>query len=228
MAERLRDVVKFGSIDDIANTLIQQQALLSTAADTLWCMKEPRKKACVVSNICRATCRQLRILQLNLTNPIEAIASACRTIFELNLVLRWVSLSDDDLDGFIGRAATNEIDLLRAFLTLSPDREQAQQSALNTINRRITELEQLLERHDYKDIKRHDPKIKDMAQVIGCEDEYKAFYGLYCKYVHASSWLVNADEERRDSGQFRNIFLTKAQLYAGDTCARADQLAKGQ
>ncbi len=62
--------------------------------------------------------------------------------------------------------------------------------------------------------------LSALAKAVGLESEYKAFFKLYSKYVHPSSWLVNRDPYWVQAWQWRTIFTVSAQLYAADTIER--------
>jgi hypothetical protein len=235
MEKSLRDIVAIGSLDDVRKMLAVQQGKLSLVAEELLSTHGHGVRARFIANICRATVRQLNILQSNLCNPIEAAASACRAIFELHLVSRWALLSESNLDRIVARRAIDEIELIESFLALSSDNGNNQQHARSIIENRKDELGRALKKYvetgNAKEgclqemMKSREPKIALMARQVGAEGEYRVFYKFYCKYVHASSWLINADDERRDNDQFRNIFLIKAQFYAGKICGLAHEQA---
>jgi hypothetical protein len=44
--------------------------------------------------------------------------------------------------------------------------------------------------------------------------EYKAFFKLYSKYIHPSSWIVNSYKNEYDNPVFKNIFFLQGQHCA--------------
>ena len=226
MEMRMRNLVATGDNGFVAENLGRQQLRLLAVADKLGKMESLGLRARVVPNICSATARQLKITQLNLQNPIEVMALACRMTFELNLKLRYVMLSDANLDEFAKRRATDEIDLLNAFCELADSAPQLRNRHRTTLQGRIGELNQLLEKWGEPRPSGTGPQVRAMAVATGVINEYQIFYRFYSKYVHASSWLVNAPYETVDDEKFRIIFSIHTQLYAGDTCSRAEKLAE--
>ena len=222
----MRNLVAAGDNDGVAENLGRQQLRLLAVADKLGKMESLGIRARVVPNICSATARHLKITQLNRQNPIEVMAFACRMTFELNLELRYVMLSDGNLDDFAKRRATEEIDFLNAFCELADSAPQLPNGDRTTIQGRIGELNQLLEKWGDPRPSGTGPQVRAMAVATGVLNEYQRFYRFYSKYVHASSWLVNAPYETLDDEKFRIIFSLQTQLYAGDTCSQAEKLAE--
>lgn len=52
-----------------------------------------------------------------------------------------------------------------------------------------------------------------LAKKTGNKEEYDAFFRLYSKYVHPSSWLINAQVNDSDNPVLRNVFLLQSQFY---------------
>jgi len=55
---------------------------------------------------------------------------------------------------------------------------------------------------------------------MGMEDEYIGLYKLFSKYVHPSSLLINGWYSQKPDLSWLDVFLVKAQIYAGDAIYR--------
>jgi hypothetical protein len=52
----------------------------------------------------------------------------------------------------------------------------------------------------------------DLAKKIGASEEYTAFYKLYSKLVHPSSWFVNS-LSAVETPIYRQMLISNAQIY---------------
>jgi hypothetical protein len=53
-----------------------------------------------------------------------------------------------------------------------------------------------------------------LAESVGRETEYAAFFKLYSKYVHPTAWSILWADNNGELNPFRPLFLTDAQKYA--------------
>ncbi len=69
---------------------------------------------------------------------------------------------------------------------------------------------------------------KDLANKVGLIKEYEAFFKLYSKFIHPTSFLINSNPDTIHSLQFKNIFLMQFQDYLFDleTRLRAFYISK--
>ncbi len=224
MDKRLKKIIlDHRSGDELSRALEQHQDRLRAISRKLTNMPALGLKARILANICTATARQLKIIQSNIENPTEVLASACRMTFELNLQLRYVQLAEENLEDFTKRRGTEEIELLNGVLKLSD--EQTPPNTRKTLEQRINHIEMQLDKYGGQRPPKRATHVREMADAVGLTDEYLALYGFYSKYVHASSWLVNGPKQHTDDELFRELFVIKSQLYAGSTCAQAEELA---
>jgi len=216
---RVSDIAKAGSPDDVRAALAEREQQLRHSADRLLSRTELGAASRVLGGIARATARQLAILRSSFDHPIEVSASACRTVFELNVLCRYARLSDAYMDAVITWRASDETALLKGALRLSdgftPQAEQV-------VRDRVTHIEQKLQQYGLNAA----PPVSlfKMAEAACVEEEYKALYGFYSKYVHATGWLVCANDAERDCYEYRQIFLIQSQTYASDTHSRVIEL----
>ncbi|MGH7492959.1 MAG: DUF5677 domain-containing protein [bacterium] len=57
-------------------------------------------------------------------------------------------------------------------------------------------------------------RLSELAKKVDMEKEYKAFFKLYSKYVHPSSWIIIGAEEEINGSMYRDTFLLQLQVYA--------------
>lgn len=63
-------------------------------------------------------------------------------------------------------------------------------------------------------------RTASQAEAVGEKAEYEAFFKLYSKYVHPSSFLLNGNPKSVHSPVFFNILVIQAQRYAADSYER--------
>ena len=149
-------------------------------------------------------------------------AGGCRTIYEINIRLRVVLLSDANMKEFQVERVYDEIDFLKSFKGLSNSGPTS--PTLVPINERIDELNRFASKHGLKEPSKY--TVKERARLAGVVTEYENLYGFYSKYVHGSAWLVNASDAERDGDGYRNIFIIQAQKYALDALGRVSDYVK--
>jgi hypothetical protein len=117
--------------------------------------------------------------------PLEVLALCTRNIFELWLRLQYIVASEVNCQSWRNEALTDQLQVYDAILTLpgtevlrpviSTEIERAKQHGTNC---GLTEGQKLL-------------STAGLAKATGNLSEYEAFYKLYSKIVHPSSWSVN-------------------------------------
>lgn len=56
--------------------------------------------------------------------------------------------------------------------------------------------------------------VNYLAKQTNNKLEYEAFFKLYSKYVHPSSWIINSHKSDYDNPVFRNIFFLQGRHFA--------------
>ena len=207
--------VHFGSPDDVAKNLDSMYARFESLALNMRTEQERNELNFVLHNLAVQTAVHLERLKGWLHDSTELLAWSARNLFELNLLVRYVLQSEGHLHHFAGQCGKDEVQILEGVLVLS---ENALNPEAKFLQDRIKEVKKTAARHDLE--LKNPISVFDLAKAVGVTTEYKAFFKLYSKYVHPSSWIVNGASERIHADEFRNIFLIQAQLYAGDTYQR--------
>jgi hypothetical protein len=173
--------------------------------------KVPRsERNLAIFNIARAAGVQVERLHLLLDQGADLLALCARNLFELDLVLRFVLVSDQNLRSWLGQLPQDEHEFLEALIDAAPSETESTAE----LRRRITQVERMTARHGLR-LEGH-LSVSKLARITGLEAEYKAMFKLLSKHVHPSSYLVNGDSHAIHSWYSINIFLTFAQLYAAD------------
>jgi len=104
---------------------------------------------------------------------------------------------------------TDEKDVVEGFLTLADQYSEHQRLTFEERLRRIQEASSRLGLE-----MRRPWSMGHLAKATNREREYKIFYKFFSKFVHPSSWLVNARRERTGAAAYRNLIVGLAQVLA--------------
>jgi hypothetical protein len=167
----------------------------------------------VLFNLCARSSIELTRIHQALDDSPDLIALPARNLFELNIIVRYVLTSDENLARWVAEVATDERAILEGILKLSQgDSPEAERP----LRERLTQIDATLKRQGKS--ARPTQQVSALATAVNLKMEYDAFFKLYSKYVHPSSWFVNSPPERLD--EWKSILALQAQLYAADTFAR--------
>jgi len=117
--------------------------------------------------------------------PLEVLALSARNLFELWLRLQYIVASESNCQSWRNEALTDQLEVYDAILKLPgsdvlkqvivAEKERVKQHGGN---RGLTEGQKL-------------SRTAELARVTENFSEYEAFYKLYSKIVHPTSWSVN-------------------------------------
>lgn len=147
----------------------------------------------------------------------EGAAWSVRNTFEINLIIRHISRNAENMNRWLGQLLGDEKQILQGFLALSaasdlPEKQHFQE--------RLAELDGISARHN---IQPNGPfNIRTIAEQEQLGDEYTGLYKLFSKFVHPSSWLINASADSVKSKEYMNIFVIYSQLSSGDSYTRVN------
>ncbi len=208
---RVKDIVESGSKDDVLKILKQYEDSLIKLASEIRQSKPNDEKHFLLYNLTVCSANQLKGLRLVYDLPTEFYAWIARNLFELNLTVRYILSSPENLVKFGSKRARDEIEMLKGMLKF----EEMDEDMAKTIESRIDRLNQSAEKH--KRILKERLSINELLkESTNMQREYNIFYKLYSKYVHPTSWLVNGPQDVIYSSEIRNTCLVNAQLYAGN------------
>jgi hypothetical protein len=173
-------------------------------------------KTVALSNFCSYISGELKNMSGFYPANTAGLAWSTRNLFEVNLTIRHVLLSNDNFLDWLGQALHDEKDFIDGVLSTS--RESQNADAKNFLKARLKQLHGMAQRHELEFSKPF--RVQDIAKGLGMLDEYAETYRLFSKYVHPSSLLVNAWHRQTAEKTWNDIFLVKAQTYAGDSIHR--------
>ena len=219
---QIRDLVAFGSNDELKNNLHTIATRLESVAMQIYLRKDMGDASRVYPRIARSTADQLELLSRLMSEQIEITANVCRTVFEINVTFRFCLSLPERLADFATQRGTDEISIWKAIKKMPTEGDQS--AGLATLELRIEHLRATLERRG-RSAKPARPSLREMAKAVDLESDYDCLYSLYSKYVHASAWFVLGERDHVDLPAFRQIMQIQAQLYATDTLGRLEELA---
>lgn len=176
----------------------------------------------VLTNLGRRSVIELERVASFYPSPIEGIAWCTRNLFELNLVIRYVLLDTKNVNVWIGQTAGDEMQMIESVLTLAKDTHPTYEDA----KKRHSKLAEICNRRGIDPSKPF--QIEKLAKEVNRYDDYKAFYKLFSKYVHPSSWLVNSNENAIQHSDMLNFFIIHAQLNSGNTYVQLETWLKSR
>ena len=142
--------------------------------------------------------------------PIEFCAILARNLFECYLLVAFILSDPSKAKEFVGQKPFEELEINEGFLSLT--KEGTPEIAIKIIQDRIDYIKELMKNHEITPSRHW--TVKYLAQQTNNKVEYEAFFKLYSKYVHPSSWIMNSYNNEFDNPVFRNIFIMQGRLYA--------------
>lgn len=219
--KRLRDYAKIGSVSDVRGNLDNLASKLWQAGQALLDRPDLGIGRRVYPEIGRSTSEQLQLLGKLLEEPIEVTANVCRTVFEINVILRYCLSAPERLSAYADQSGTDEISIYKSIKGLAD--EETDQKYLELLDQHINHIRNVLQKHG-RSLKPERTSLYQMAKDIGLKDEYDSMYGIYSKYVHASAWFVLRKRDHIDLPMYRLPMQLHTQLYAADTLGRLEGL----
>ena len=179
---------------------------------------ERSDKSITMLNFMNAAADFLEMGSAGINGHVSILALAARNLFELNIRLRDTLRDDVQLKRWHGEAIRDKVDFLQGFL-------KVRTASKNTEARQVLEAEVarlLALQEKYQLPAKGSPPTKNLAENVGLLAEYEAFFKVYSKLVHPTSFLVN-DAKNTNNGDTKDILLMQLQLYAADTFHRVSE-----
>lgn len=142
--------------------------------------------------------------------PIEYNAFSARNLFECYLLIAYVISDPSRAKEFLSQKAYDELQINEGFLSIT--NANTSEITIKSIQDRMEYIKELMKENKLTPSKSWN--VIDLARKTNNETEYKAFFKLYSKYVHPSSWIVNSSNNEYDNPVFKNIFILEGQHYA--------------
>ena len=213
--KRVRDLIRYGSSEECVRSIVRCQTGFTVCCDWVAKSLERNDRNLAFFNILGQTVPFLRFAAWGIDKPIQVLAFSARSVFELNLRGRHMLRSDENLRQWMSEGVIDSIQVLEGVLEL---RESASAGDVALLEAEIERLRSLAGRHELA----HRGKllqVGELARSVGLESDYKAFFKLYSKLVHPSSYLVNGAATAWDR-VLRQVLVVNLQLYAYDLLER--------
>lgn len=185
-------------------------AELNEDASKLIINKETDYRIVALRGICNYTRILFDRLITNQNAPIEHLAISARNLFECYLLIAYVIDEPSRAKEFISQKAFDELEINEGFLSLTTT--TTSEKSIKMIQDRIDYIEKLMKSADLTPSKHW--HVSHLARQTNNKSEYDAFFKLYSKYVHPSSWLVNSHDYEYDNPVFKSIFFSQGQIFA--------------
>jgi hypothetical protein len=216
---KFEDITKFGSNENIKANLGQIQAKLIQVGSTISPLDRDDYQSFALNRILINSAIQVEHLSSYLHAPIEFLAWITRNLFECYLLCEFITPDPLKAKEFIMQKAVDELQINEGILTLSD--ADASNANSKPILDRNNHIRNTLKKHEIKESGHW--TVSMLAQQTNNKDEYEAFFKLYSKYVHPSSWIINGNKSEYDTLSYRNIFLLQAQYYASCLIKAAEE-----
>lgn len=172
-------------------------------------------RSIALANFCKYIGGELKQMSGFYPGNVPGLVWATRNIFEVDLIIHYVLESEDNFRVWLGQTLQDEKEYIEGALAVVEEGSEVFQAQLRG---RLAELGKLALRHNLDFSKPF--RVPSLAKDVGREAEYTGLYKLFSKYVHPSSILINGWYSQKPDVSWLDIFLVKAQIYAGDAILR--------
>ncbi|SHF84479.1 hypothetical protein SAMN05444377_1244 [Flavobacterium fontis] len=145
----------------------------------------------------------------NQNMPIEHLAFTARNLFECYLLIAYIIDEPIKAKEFISQKAFEELEINEGFLCLTT--ETTSESSIKTIRDRMNYINEVMKSAELTPTKYW--SVSNLAVKTNNKIEYDAFFKLYSKYVHPSSWIVNSHSFEYDNPVFKSIFYSQGHIF---------------
>ena len=214
---KINDILEMKNVEDVAQNFGRIQREFEDLREFAFNERPRDERQVVTENLCRAFELQCGRLKNWVGEPVDMIAWATRNVYELNLLARFVAVSSENTDHWLIQRTKDEIDLIDSVLNWTQNpvpTDQGASGAADVLQKRLQELNAIAQKYDV-DVNEAKPiPVVKLAKEFNMEDEHRALFKLLSKYVHPSSWWVNAPKNHTQNNDARNLLWVLAQLYA--------------
>lgn len=184
-------------------------AELNQEASKLLINKETDYRVVALRGLSNYTRILFERLITNQNAPIEQIAISARNLFECYLLIAYVIDDPSRAKEFISQKAFEELEINEGFLSLTTTATSG--TNIKIIQDRMDYIKTLMKSAELTPSRHW--TVSHLALQTNNKIEYDAFFKLYSKYVHPSSWIVNSHDYEYDNPVFKNIFFSQGQIF---------------
>ncbi|QEC44564.1 DUF5677 domain-containing protein [Pseudobacter ginsenosidimutans] len=207
---KFEDKIIAGSFNDLKANLIKIQQQLNEGSSKISISKPDDFLGVTLKNVLNYSSILVNRLLSSLELPIELNAWLTRNLFECYLIAEYITINPEKAKEFVVQKATDEIEIYEGILTLK--KYGATEETAKPILDRMEHIRNIVKEHELTESKHWSVGL--LATHTGNREEYEAFFKLYSKYVHPSSWLINGKENEYENPTFKAVFLLQGQYYA--------------
>jgi hypothetical protein len=219
VSQRLRDIVHDVAPERVPAHLRSLAGQADALASRVNELPTRSDRSIALRNFCLYVAAELRRLATMFPADVAGLAWVTRNLFEANLTVRYVIQSEQNLREWLGQSLRDEKDFIEGILAFAED--QPEDRNKGQLRKRLQALSDMAERHGLEFARPY--RVDTLARDVGEYEEYIGLFKLLSKYVHPSSLLVNTPAARGHEDEWANLFLIKAQVYAGGICARVTE-----
>lgn len=203
------DLTSFGSLEEAKKNLLKLQKELRNSALKLPIGVNNDYIGFALQKLLNSSSILVDRLIKYLEDPIELNAWIARNLFECYLLSVYITSDPERAKEFLTQKAKDELEIYEGISSLN--RISNTKTNETPIRERMEHIKNVMKKHNL--IESSHWTVGMLAKQTGNKDEYDAFFKLYSKYVHPSSWLINGQLSEYDNSAYRNIFLLKSQYY---------------
>ncbi len=207
---KLGDRTRFGSEADVITNIRHIAELLGDAVSKVHLKDKGDYVGFSLQRLAMYAQRQVQQLASLYNGPIELHGWIARNLFETYLLCEYILRDASRAKVFIAQKGVDELQIAEGLLSLS---ENPNDPSAEPVKERIDHIRRTLAKHGLAESPHWSASM--LAKDAGCREDYEAFFKLYSKYVHPSSWTINAEPNEIDNPTIRNIFIVRAQYNAG-------------
>jgi hypothetical protein len=198
------------SWEELAEHLNQRVLSLHSLLLTVQSAFDRNNRNLAIFNLGQRAAEEIDRAKKWLLDSNELLAWSVRNLYEIHLTLRKVLQSEEFLNQWLGQFFNDDREIIAGFQELR-DRYPTPVNELH--DRQQEGLKQVC---DNLGIEMSRPwRVPELARSVGREVEYRMFYKFLSKYVHPTSWLINANLDRTNSDLYRNMLVGLTQILAG-------------
>lgn len=222
MSKRVGDDLRIVTSAEAANHLRQMAKFFALASSWITQNVKRTDDSVTLFNFLAASESYLQIAADNIDAHLSIMALSTRSLYEINLQVRSVLSSPENMRRWLGQAATDKIQILEGVLELDETGSSGDRKVV-LLRNEIDRLKSLQTRHGLPDAR--PSSAGDIAKAVGLTREHRALFKLWSKLVHPSAYLVN-DYQNAASHEVRMMLQIRTQMYAGDTFRRICEAVK--
>lgn len=218
----VRDLLQCGNDNDVAKNFADCSSRLRRYACTLPIGPVNDYVGLSAQRILKFVATEAEAASSALRIDIKLFAWRTRNIFESFLLLKHCMASTQNAERFCAQRIGDEATILEGLLGLAHEGTRD----MTPVQERISKARAILEKYGFAKIS--PLRIDVLATAVNMKDDYAAFYKLYSKYVHPSSWVIIADSDEFDNVQYWEAFIVNAQLYCNYCCGAGLELLESR